>query len=117
MAKTTAEKIKVMQAFERGEQIQRRSFGCDSWADISSPAWDWFNQEYRVKPKIRKIKVYWAILMKKDQTLITTNPKSKKEHDLNLIGYKNTAIVVKQYSDTLEILDDSLTHEIDYASN
>ena len=48
--KTTKEKIEVMQAYERGEQIQTKCYSID-WIDIVSPNWDWINYDYRVKPK------------------------------------------------------------------
>ena len=48
--KTTKEMIDVMQAYERGEQIQllnRRGI----WVDIDMPEWSWARCDYRVKPK------------------------------------------------------------------
>lgn len=60
---TTAEKIKVMQAFENGECIQQK-FKSESdicwrgdWckSSDSEPNWDWQALDYRVKPKPREI--------------------------------------------------------------
>lgn len=51
--KTTKEKIEIMQAYDRGEQIQIKGSNID-WIDIIdivSPKWDWINYDYRVKPK------------------------------------------------------------------
>lgn len=48
--KTTKEKIEVMQAYERGEQIQINNSN-NMWEDIETPIWDWVNCNYRVKPK------------------------------------------------------------------
>ena len=51
--KTTKEKIEIMQAYDRGEQIQIKGSSID-WIDIIdivSPKWDWINYDYRVKPK------------------------------------------------------------------
>ena len=51
--KTTKEKIEVMQAYDRGEQIQIKGSSID-WIDIIdivSPKWDCINYDYRVKPK------------------------------------------------------------------
>lgn len=45
---TTKEMIEVMQAYERGEQIERFKA---HWEDCGAPIWDWHNYEYRVKPK------------------------------------------------------------------
>ena len=48
--KTTKEMIEVMQAYERGEQIQL-SKKDGNWICTKNPNWDWLNFDYRVKPK------------------------------------------------------------------
>ena len=48
--KTTKEMIEVMQAYERGEQIQL-SKKDGNWICAQNPNWDWLNFDYRVKPK------------------------------------------------------------------
>lgn len=61
MAKTLAEKIAVMQAAERGEEIQSLyNYGL-AWEDNSDPSWDWCNFDYRVKPKPQK---FWVVFSK-----------------------------------------------------
>lgn len=49
--KTTKEMIEVMQAYERGEQIQVKTTNkkCD-WEDVKEPYWQWNFCDYRVKP-------------------------------------------------------------------
>ena len=47
--KTTKEMIEVMQAYERGEQIE--AFYNGVWVDICIPEWSWGLRDYRVKPK------------------------------------------------------------------
>lgn len=47
--KTTKEMIEVMQAYERGEQIE--AFYNGVWEDIYIPEWSWGLRDYRVKPK------------------------------------------------------------------
>ena len=49
--KTTKEMIEVMQAYERGEQIECFNDDYKQWKDVDSPIWDWLHNEYRVKPK------------------------------------------------------------------
>ena len=63
---TTEEKIKVMQAYTRGEEIERRSANCeeDEWAFAGLPVWNWDNFEYRIKPKEPKFKVGDEIVCK-----------------------------------------------------
>ena len=52
---TTSEMISVMQAYERGEQIEYRIkdfMRDDEWyVQKSIPEWDWRTYDYRVKPK------------------------------------------------------------------
>ena len=48
--KTTKEMIEVMQAYDRGEQIQFLNINND-WKDTKSPTWNWCMRDYRVKPK------------------------------------------------------------------
>ena len=69
--KTTREKIEVMEAFERGEEIEvsinydkAAPWEDQNWAHIKNPAWDWDEHDYRVKdnkPKIEDlIKTGWV---------------------------------------------------------
>ena len=47
--KTTKEMIEVMQAYNRGEQIEACYNGV--WVDIYIPEWSWGLRDYRVKQK------------------------------------------------------------------
>ena len=47
--KTTKEMIEVMQAYDRGEQIECIN-ALGEWKE-DKPVWDWFHYDYRVKPK------------------------------------------------------------------
>ena len=52
--KTTKEKIEIMQAYERGEQIQIYYPDTDEWEDVESTLlWDWVNFDYRIKSKFK----------------------------------------------------------------
>ena len=48
--KTTKEMIEVMQAYDRGEQIQLLD-RLGNWVDIYIPEWSWGLRDYRVKTK------------------------------------------------------------------
>lgn len=48
---TLAEKIAVMQAFERGERVQCKRKDDKSWHDIDGAVWDWSWYEYRIAPR------------------------------------------------------------------
>jgi hypothetical protein len=59
--KTTKEKIEVMQAFERGEDVQVKHGQGQGyeWEELprvldSEPIWAWSGNDYRVKPKEEK---------------------------------------------------------------
>lgn len=53
--KTTKDMIEVMQAYERGEQIEFRMKTIpenDEWDIMTQePEWNWSNFDYRIKPK------------------------------------------------------------------
>ena len=52
--KTTKEMIEVMQAYERGEQIQILDIN-GIWEDKEYPYWNWTQCDYRVKPKTKYV--------------------------------------------------------------
>ena len=52
--KTTKEMIKVMQAYERGEQVQLLNIN-GNWEDKDNPALNLAKCDYRVKPKKKYI--------------------------------------------------------------
>lgn len=52
---TTKEMIEVMQAYERGEEIEARLANYeDRWGDANAPLWNWECFEYRIKPKEKR---------------------------------------------------------------
>ena len=50
--KTTKEKIEVMQAYDRGEQVQLLNID-GNWEDKDNPAWNLAKCDYRVTPKTK----------------------------------------------------------------
>ena len=52
---TLREKIEVMQAFERGEEIESKAKVDITWDLVDLPTWDWTNREYRIKPKQKQV--------------------------------------------------------------
>jgi len=55
----TADKIKVMQAFEDGEKVRYRKRGSVGFEiiDFSFPIWDWGTYEYEIVPEPKVIYV------------------------------------------------------------
>ena len=49
--KTTKEMIEVMEAYERGEQIEACLWNKNDWRNVEYPAWNWKWFDYRVKQK------------------------------------------------------------------
>jgi len=50
----TAYKIKVMQAFEDGEEIEYFQEG-SVWQIATTPSWDWLRKSYRIKSQPKDI--------------------------------------------------------------
>lgn len=51
--KTTKEMIEVMEAYLRGEKIERKFLDNEDccWMETRDPLWDWYGSDYRVKKK------------------------------------------------------------------
>lgn len=68
---TLAEKIAVMQAYERGEEIEfrRPSYKENDWKKAASPVWDWSVCDYRVAAKNQLIALQCdcTLVLKPDQ--------------------------------------------------
>ena len=82
--KTTKEMIEVMQAYDRGEQIQFLNINND-WKDTKSPTWNWCIRDYRVKTKKKYVPFdtpdeFLAVYRKHGCELITIEDGEKKEH-------------------------------------
>lgn len=82
--KTTKEMIEVMQAFERGEQIE--AFYNGVWEDIYISEWSWGLRDYRVKPNKK-----YVPFEKAEEFLEATRKHGliipKDYQDKKLIGY------------------------------
>lgn len=89
---TTKEMIEVMQAYDRGEQIERREIGEDNWYLFQVPSWDLIQYEYRIKPKpaYRPYKNIQEFL------------KAQKEHGMNIrLNGRNYCRLPLYITDTL----------------
>lgn len=53
----TKKAIEVMQAYVDGKEIEVKSFGSAPFKEIPNPVWDWYRNEYRVKPE-SKVRPY-----------------------------------------------------------
>ena len=55
---TLREKIEVMEAFERGEEIEISLISCGTiWETVNHPSWNWSMYLYRIKPKPKQVVV------------------------------------------------------------
>lgn len=46
----TIERIKVMQAFVDGKEVESKLRGTYDWGLDKNPSWNWLNYDYRIKP-------------------------------------------------------------------
>ena len=70
---TTKEMIEVMQAYDRGEEIEKCLVDCeDRWVPATSPSWNWGQTNYRIKPKGTKFKVGDVLVRLADEGLPLT---------------------------------------------
>ena len=63
---TTKEKIEVMQHFDNGGEIEfrYRSIISANWIGLEQqkPAWNWHDNDYRIKPKpVELLYEYWVV--------------------------------------------------------
>ena len=49
MARDIDYQIAVMQAFKDGKTIEHKSRDGDKWFEVSTPSWNWWEYDYRVK--------------------------------------------------------------------
>ena len=54
---STVEKIKVMQAFVDGKEVEWKFCVEDEWSPCPSPTWNWTDFNFKVKPKIKEMTV------------------------------------------------------------
>ena len=86
--KTTKEMIKVMQAYERGEQVQLLNIN-GNWEDKDNPAWNWAKCDYRVKPKKKYVpfetaEEFLTAYRKHGCGVITIEDGMNKSHDISI---------------------------------
>ena len=85
--KTTKEMIEVMQAYDRGEQIE--CFNDEEWKYVKNPVWDWLHNNYRVKQKkyvpFDTAEEFLAAQRKHgDDELISIKDGALKKHDISV---------------------------------
>jgi hypothetical protein len=98
---TTRERIEVMQAFVDGKEIQVRERGVDEWESVSGPSWNWYSNEYRIKPEPREI---WIVETPAYPRTYTRGFKTRKEADVamcELIARGNPATLI-HYREVME---------------
>ena len=67
--KTTAEKIKVMQAYEDGKTVKVKVQGEGKWwiMTCKTPAWDWVGNDYEISLKLEdSAKIYAQSIVEKN---------------------------------------------------
>lgn len=92
------EKIKqqaaVMLAFAEGKKIEVRNKAYGDWRQIFSPVWDWFNYEYRIKPKLPRKFVRYYVCVRKTGNLLGGFI-TKEEAEISCASYNRGCRVPK----------------------
>ena len=104
---TLREKIEVMQAFERGEEIEaNRNWYVDrKWNIIQNPTWDWDTFTYRIKPKPKQVVVI-------EKWLLEGKVLTREEKYLHIVETSNIDRYIKTWADykKVKLLD---TYEVE----
>ena len=105
--KTTKEMIEVMQAYERGEQIQVLDINV-IWEDKEYPYWNWTQCDYRVKPKKKYVPFDMAEEFIAAQRKHGDKVRCKLDDELYhaYINNRNEIILVSHYGSTCDIITD-----------
>ena len=62
MAKTLKEKIKVMEHYENGGEVECVEKGNNNWEIVTKPLWNWDDFTYRIKEQKQKVTIEkWLI--------------------------------------------------------
>ena len=103
--KTTKEMIEVMQAYEKGEQIQILDIN-GIWEDKEYPYWNWANCDYRVMPKKKYVPFETAEEFLAAQRTHGENVRCKLDDELYhaYICSRNETILVSYYGRTASII-------------
>ena len=97
---TTKEMIEVMQAYDRGEQIERRDRCGNNWFLAPVPSWDWIQYEYQVKPKPKYVPFETAeefIIAQRNKGNVIINKGSGTKYNI-FINASNIVYLVNIYS-------------------
>ncbi len=57
MAKTLKEKIKVMEHYENGGEVECVEKGNNNWEIVTKPLWNWDDFAYRIKEQKQKVMI------------------------------------------------------------
>ena len=90
--KTTKEMIAVMQAFENGAEIEC-ALNCyvnKKWDDTKNPKWDWYENDYRIKPILE----YVPFTFEDAEFLIGKAIKKDGGHVYSILGVKDSGVTV-----------------------
>lgn len=102
---TLREKIEVMEAFERGEEIEQSERIHDNWCRSPLPAWNWSSFLYRIKPKPKQ-----TITIEK--WLLEGKVLTREEKYLHIVETSNIDGYIKTWADykKVKLLD---TYEVE----
>lgn len=113
--KTTKEKIEIMQAYERGEQIQIYYPDTDEWEDVESTLlWDWVNFDYRIKPKFKDGDILFVTSL--NSWIIIYKENENKESIYKYVAVPVCTIYTSIYINDARLCDKKDISEIRFAT-
>lgn len=80
---TLREKIEVMEAFERGEEIEYTCSSSGTWKYVKSPGWNFGLYTYRIKPKQKQTVTIEKWLCKEGKIYFTLEGSFDFLHEYN----------------------------------
>ena len=83
---TLRQKIEVMEAFERGEEIEQCERLFDNWYASPLPSWNWKEFDYRIKPKPKQVVVIekWLFRLKGTERYAIEEASNEKLRDCEI---------------------------------
>lgn len=87
---TLREKIDVMEAFERGEEIECKYSGSGDWftVECKNPEFRWEGDNYRIKPKQTVVIEKWLCKTKMETFIVIEGDANELNSRINLTKVK-----------------------------
>lgn len=97
---TIKEKIKVMQAFADGKEVEIRHKTTQEFSETKNPTWDWLMNDYRIKEEPKYVpytyndakELIGKVVVKKESKVMAMIVGVNREY-VNVAGYGNVPFI------------------------